>query len=147
MRARSLAAMALALLPLPLAACGGNGAKASALGDGRMTQVRVTVTDYAIVPDPATTVAGRVTFRAQNAGTDEHEMEVFRTDLEAGDIPVVEDRIAPQVPGLERIGEIEELDAGYAGVLTLDLPAGRYMLICDEPGHFRDGMWAEFQVR
>jgi len=30
--------------------------------------------------------------------------------------------------------------------LTVDLKAGKYLLICNVPGHYGAGMWAEFTV-
>ena len=43
-------------------------------------------------------------------------------------------------------GEVSELDPGKSGSLTVDLKAGKYLLICNVPGHYGAGMWAEFTV-
>lgn len=142
MRAR--ARMTLAVVPLLLlAGCGG--------GEGGGDESRrdlhlwVALSDYDISPAQGLIGAGRVTFTVQNAGTVEHEMEVFRTDLVASDIPVRDGRIAEDVAGLEEIGEVEA-DPGHADVVTLDLSPGRYLLVCNLPGHFQNGMWTELEV-
>ena len=43
-------------------------------------------------------------------------------------------------------GEVSELDPGKSGSLTVELKAGKYLLICNVPGHYGAGMWAEFTV-
>ena len=43
-------------------------------------------------------------------------------------------------------GEVSELDPGKSGALTVVLKPGKYVLICNMPGHFDSGMWAEFDV-
>ncbi|WP_245474327.1 sulfocyanin-like copper-binding protein [Mesorhizobium sp. M2A.F.Ca.ET.042.01.1.1] len=44
-------------------------------------------------------------------------------------------------------GEVSELDPGASGTLTVDLKPGKYVLICNVPGHFATGMWTEFTVK
>ncbi|WP_245455931.1 sulfocyanin-like copper-binding protein [Mesorhizobium sp. M7A.F.Ca.US.008.03.1.1] len=41
---------------------------------------------------------------------------------------------------------MSELDPDKSGTLTVDLKAGKYLLICNVPGHYGAGMWAEFTV-
>jgi uncharacterized cupredoxin-like copper-binding protein len=43
-------------------------------------------------------------------------------------------------------GEVSELDPGKAGSLTIPLKPGKYLLICNVPGHYAAGMWTEFEV-
>jgi uncharacterized cupredoxin-like copper-binding protein len=43
-------------------------------------------------------------------------------------------------------GEVSELNPGATGSLTVALKPGRYLLICNVPGHFASGMWTEFEV-
>ncbi|MBI2237136.1 MAG: hypothetical protein HYU54_01225 [Actinobacteria bacterium] len=145
MRAR--ARMTLAVVPLLLVAgCGGGGGGGGGGEESRRSvHLWVALSDFAIAPAQGLIGAGSVTFTVQNTGTVEHEMEVFRTDLDASNIPVRDGRIVEDVPGLEEIGEVEA-DPGYADVVTLDLSPGRYLLICNVPGHFQNGMWTEIEV-
>ena len=43
-------------------------------------------------------------------------------------------------------GEVSELDPGKSGTLTVALKPGKYLLICNVPGHYSAGMWTEFEV-
>jgi len=43
-------------------------------------------------------------------------------------------------------GEVSELDPGVSGALTVALQPGKYVLICNVPGHYSAGMWTEFEV-
>jgi uncharacterized cupredoxin-like copper-binding protein len=43
-------------------------------------------------------------------------------------------------------GEVSELDPGTSGTLTVALKPGKYVLICNVPGHFDSGMWAEVDI-
>ncbi len=44
------------------------------------------------------------------------------------------------------LGEIANLKPGQSDSLTLNLKAGTYMLFCNEPGHYNDGMYAKLVV-
>ena len=48
--------------------------------------------------------------------------------------------------GCGTLGEIADLAPGKTGELTLNLGPGTYMLLCDEPGHYKDGMAAKLVV-
>lgn len=43
-------------------------------------------------------------------------------------------------------GEVSELDPGKSGSLTVDLKAGRYLLICNVLGHYGTDVRPEFTV-
>jgi uncharacterized cupredoxin-like copper-binding protein len=43
-------------------------------------------------------------------------------------------------------GEVSEFDPGKSGALTVNLKPGKYLLICNVPGHFAAGMWSPFEV-
>jgi uncharacterized cupredoxin-like copper-binding protein len=43
-------------------------------------------------------------------------------------------------------GEVSELNPGQSGSLTVTLAPGKYVLVCNVPGHYGAGMWAEFDV-
>jgi uncharacterized cupredoxin-like copper-binding protein len=43
-------------------------------------------------------------------------------------------------------GEVSELDPGKSGTLTVTLQPGKYLLICNVPGHYAAGQWTEFEV-
>jgi uncharacterized cupredoxin-like copper-binding protein len=91
-------------------------------------------------------MAGDVTFEVRNASKDTiHEMVVFPyKDGEKIPYSEAESRIDEHAAG--DLGEVSELDPGQAGALKLSLKPGKYMLVCNIPGHYMNGMWAILTV-
>jgi uncharacterized cupredoxin-like copper-binding protein len=44
------------------------------------------------------------------------------------------------------LGEISDLPPGKSGSLSVRLKAGNYLLICNQPNHYKAGMWTKFTV-
>src|SRR4051812_27841712 len=91
--------------------------------------------------------AGDVTFEVKNASKDTvHEMIVMYLENPIKALPYidVENRVDEDKAGDK--GEVSELDPGKSGSLTVGLRPGKYLLICNVPGHFVAGMWTEFAV-
>ena len=135
--AAALAAVSLA------AACGGSGDDAGG-GSGDAT-VNVTMgapDEYAMVPDPAEIGSGSVTFAVSNQGAEDHEMVVVRTKKGAANLGSAEGEA-------DETGAVDEivLKAGESGDLAVDLEPGKYALVCNLPGHYAEGMYADFTVR
>ena len=116
----SFAAVALAALA---AACGGGGASsagpATPVPSG-VVAVEARNNPYAFSPSTITVPAGTVTFSVKNAGTEEHEFEIFKGDA-------VVDEVEGLVPGLTKD-------------LTVTLEAGEYTFVCVINGHDQLGM-------
>jgi len=92
-------------------------------------------------PSVPSVPAGPIRFRATNASKSMvHELAVLRIKDDGS---------------FENTGEVEDVDPGKSGEITLDLPAGKYLLACvlvpGEAGstvdHFKEGMKTEFAVR
>ena len=89
---------------------------------------------------------GRVTLHAENQSRNlVHEVIIARDDG-ARELPmdikharVIESRV-------RRLGEIAELGPGKSGKLTLNLKPGAYVLFCNQPGHYQDGMFTTLTV-
>ena len=120
--------------------------------------VNVALQEFAVVPAVASIGHGKVTFAATNTGPDDpHEMVILKTDLGVHELPAsAEGKVDEEAAGLKAVGEIEEFDPGKTGTITLDLAAGRYVLVCniipDEPdgtkeSHYLKGMSTEFTVK
>ena len=100
-------------------------------------------------------VAGR---GAQRAGADRAEVEVaarvqghggivvFQTDLAADDLPVDESGDVAESDEFAPVDEIEDIAVDATPELVVDLDAGRYVLICNVPAHYRQGMSTPFTV-
>ena len=109
--------------------------------------VAVTVADFSVTPDPDSAPAGEITFDITNDAEQTHEFVVFKTDLAPDQLPTDEDGDVDEAgEGVEHIDEIEDIGAGSTQSLTVNLDAGSYVLICNLPGHYAQGMHAGFTV-
>jgi len=96
---------------------------------------------------PGMVKAGKVTFKVTNDSKDTiHEMIVMYLANPGKPLPYIaaESRVDEDKAGDK--GEVSELEPGKSGALTVDLKAGKYLLICNVPGHYGAGMWTEFTV-
>ncbi len=90
---------------------------------------------------------GIVAFKVTNDSKDTvHEMIVMFLKDPSKPLPYIdsEKRVDEDKAGDK--GEVSELDPGQSGSLTLNLQPGKYLLICNVPGHYAAGMWTEFTV-
>ena len=110
------------------------------------TSTDPSITHMRIVVDKPTVKAGRVTLHAVNQSKSlVHEVIIARVDgskplpMDAGQVRVIESRVP-------RLGEIADLTPGKTGALTVDLKPGSYVLFCNQPGHYHDGMSTSLTV-
>lgn len=90
-------------------------------------------------------IAGPVTFSVTNTGTVTHELVVLKTDLDEANIPPDPNEVG-RVSEDASVGESGDVAPGATVTFTLDLSAGHYVLICNEPGHYAAGMHTTFWV-
>jgi uncharacterized cupredoxin-like copper-binding protein len=99
-----------------------------------------------IVLDRDTIKPGRVILQAENQSTNlVHEVIVGRDDG-AKELPMDAKHIRVNESRVRRLGEIADLAPGKTGKLTLDLKPGNYVLFCNQPGHYLDGMVTRLTV-
>ena len=112
---------------------------------------------YFVKPERATVDAGKVTFAVTNIGKLYHEFIVYSNvdDVAPGDLPVnkeedeatlVEEDIVgeapyatpPIVPSDKKPGDADHRirSEGWGAELTVDLKAGKYILLCNLSGHY-----------
>jgi len=105
------------------------------------------VTAMHIAVDRDGVPAGRVTFRATNESKDQiHELIVVRTDSAQASLPYDEKKAEVIEKRIHHLGEVSDLKPGRSGSMTLSLRPGSYLLICNEPGHYKSGMSTAFSV-
>ena len=110
------------------------------------TTVNVSLTTYKISPDTDSVPAGTVTFQVSNDATDmEHEMLIIKTDKSPDQLPL-DDKGNLNEDALNIVGAAEDIPAGESKTVTVDLQAGHYLLACNKPGHFQQGMYTDFTV-
>jgi hypothetical protein len=118
--------------------------------------VNVSLREFSVSPDLKLIGAGTANFLAKNDGPAEpHEFVIVRTDLAPEALPMKTDgSFDPAGQGVQVLDEIDELQVGEEKSLSLDLPAGKYVLLCnrvkEEAGgiraHYALGMHTAFTV-
>ncbi len=105
--------------------------------------------NMALKLDKNTVPAGKVTFKGTNTSTNdiEHEMLVVKVNSKLPKLPYDENTGRVPEDRINSLGEIEEVEAGGKGELTLDMKSGIYLLFCNRPGHFVAGMKTLFFVK
>jgi uncharacterized cupredoxin-like copper-binding protein len=104
--------------------------------------VAVQVDEFSVFPGTQGAPAGKVRFVVTNIGTVKHEFVVVKTAKPAGNLLKGKEADETGV-----VGEIDGVPAGQARTLNLLLSRGHYALICNLPGHYKTGQFADFYVR
>jgi uncharacterized cupredoxin-like copper-binding protein len=142
---------------LVLSACGG--------GDGSSTTTQaqttspsgasgktleITMDDYTFSPSDATATAGKVTISAPNTGQVVHELVLAKTDADPGSLPTTSDGEVDEAKLEARgedAGEIADVAPQDTKEGTLNLTRGRYVMFCNIPGHYAQGMYGTLTVK
>ena len=106
----------------------------------------VKIRDFKVLPSSDSAPAGLVTLDVTNTGPTTHEFVVVRTDLPDGDLPIGVDGLSVDEDGLEPVDEIEGIEDGTSGQVTVRLEPGRYVFFCNFEGHYLAGMNAGVEV-
>jgi len=148
----------VAVLGIVAAACssddeGGEGSASGSTASGTTAPdtstaavVNSTVKDFAIALDPTSEAAGEIKFEITNEGPSEHEFVVLQTDLAPDALPVDGDSVSEETEGVVNAGEVEDIASGTTESLALTLDPGNYVVICNLPGHYAQGMRTGFTV-
>jgi len=132
-------------LAIGLVVAAGAAAAVGVLSAGAVTTkpvVAVNVDEFSVFPLVQGAPKGKVKFVVTNVGTIKHEFVVLKTLKPAGNL--LKGKEADEAGN---VGEIGGVAPGQARTLTLKLPAGHYALICNLPGHYATGQFADFYVR
>jgi uncharacterized cupredoxin-like copper-binding protein len=113
--------------------------------DDSTPQLNAELFDWGIKLDRTSVPAGDVRVKAKNTGSTEHELVFVRTDLPEDKLPVKDNKV--DETQVKVAGEIEKFPAGKSESATLNLPAGRYVVICNVATHYGLGMHTVLQVQ
>jgi uncharacterized cupredoxin-like copper-binding protein len=105
--------------------------------------VSVALVEWKLLPGQVTVRAGRVTFVVRNEGTMDHEFLVLRSDRHHHSLKVK----GGQAVETGRLGEIPKIPAGTSKRITLKVPRGKYIMLCNMLGHYQAGQYASLRVR
>jgi uncharacterized cupredoxin-like copper-binding protein len=104
--------------------------------------VAVHMQDYKVILSVATVKAGTVRFGIKNEGGMEHSFELIKTDLPFDQLPTADAKAKED--GL--IKQVRSLGVGKVSLVSADLAAGKYVIICNVAGHYQLGMRAALTV-
>ncbi len=99
------------------------------------TTVTLVMKDRSFKASAQVVAAGKVTFVVRNTGTMAHEFVVVKTNKPPRALPMR----GQQASEAGSKGEIEEFASGRTKRLTLTLAPGKYVLLCNLPGHYKRG--------
>jgi uncharacterized cupredoxin-like copper-binding protein len=132
-------------------AASASAAPSASASGGAASGAAVTAKETEFKIDLSTTTAapGSVTFDITNGGTIVHEFVVMKTDLAADKLPVDASKgaVNEDASSISPVDEVEDIAVGANAKLTVDLPAGHYVVICNLPGHYIGGMHADFTTK
>jgi uncharacterized cupredoxin-like copper-binding protein len=156
-RTRGLAggAALLATAGLLVAGCGGSDETTTttetttAAGGGAGATLQIKMDDYYFAPKNATAKAGPTTIEAPNEGSVEHELVLFKTNMDPASLPTeangeVDEEKLDEVA--EEVGEIADVEPGDTKSEEFDLTPGKYVMFCNLPGHYAQGMYGTLTV-
>jgi uncharacterized cupredoxin-like copper-binding protein len=107
--------------------------------------VNATLSDMKISLDRTSIPAGTITFVVKNTGAVEHELVVLQTNTAQDKIGSDADE-AGKMDETGNVGETGDMNVGETKTFTITLPAGHYVLMCNEIGHYSAGMHMTFTV-
>ena len=108
--------------------------------------VAVQVDEFSVFPGTQGAPKGKVRFVVTNIGKVEHEFIAVKTSKPAGNL-LGGDHGPNRADESGAVGEIEGIPPGQARTLNLVLKRGHYALLCNLPGHYKTGQFADFYVR
>ena len=122
-------------------------------GGGAASAVTIKMGDFFFDPKTVTIKApkgGAVTISAPNKGKVEHELVLFKTDANPASLPtaadggVDEEKLDKQA---QEAGEIADVEPGDSKSGKFEMSPGRYVMFCNVPGHYAQGMYGTVVVK
>ena len=111
-------------------------------------EIAVTLHDspFQVTADPATGTAGTVTFNISNTGATIHNFRVIKTELAPDQLPIDQSGFQVDETQVDVVESGKDLNPQASEVVTAELTAGNYVLICNVASHYQSGMRAAFTV-
>lgn len=110
------------------------------------TAPSVSLTEWKVVVT-GTIKAGKTNLLIKDIGVAPHELLIFKSDLAASAYPLAKTGdIIEDGAGVNLVSDGENIDAGGTQTRAIDLAPGKYLFVCNIPGHFKQGMFAAVTV-
>lgn len=111
--------------------------------DARSGEATVTAAEFAFGASSIRARPGRLRLTLKNDGRVAHELIVLRTAAPVGSLLGRGGRISEAAS----VGEVAEAEPGSERSAVLTLAPGRYVYVCNLPGHYASGMRGTLLVR
>jgi uncharacterized cupredoxin-like copper-binding protein len=108
------------------------------------TPVKVIEKEFKVTPTPVKAPAGFISFKVKNTGALAHQFIVLKSKVAASKLPIKNNKAV--LVGTVK-GKLASVAPGQTKTLTLKLPAGKYILLCNLPAHYQSGQRAAFTVK
>ena len=136
----SLSSLAIGIAVI-VAVAGCTAASAAAAKD-----VNVTETEFKLAADTTKVAAGSAKFTVSNKGLIAHEFVILKSEVAADALPKDADGKVAEGGALVKVDEVEDVAPGTSKTLVVNLEPGKYVFICNLPGHYVGGMHGSFEV-
>jgi uncharacterized cupredoxin-like copper-binding protein len=147
-----LAASAVAMLPVSIGACGGGNDNKSSTSSATSTTttpgpttVNASLGEYFIKLDKSSIPKGQVRFSVSDDGKIKHEFVVLKTKRDPGKLPLKGGEANEEI--YLSPGEIPGIAPGKTKTLDVVLKPGKYVLLCNLPGHYKAGQYTGISVK
>jgi uncharacterized cupredoxin-like copper-binding protein len=135
--------------------CGGDdgttatNAETEATAAPTAQSIEIKMGEFFFDPKNATAKVGPTTIEAPNIGQTEHELVLFKSDMNPAKLPTegngaVDEEKLDKVA--EEAGEIPDVEAGESKSEEFELTPGKYVMFCNLPGHYAAGMYGTLTV-
>ncbi len=86
--------------------------------------------------------AGKVDLTIANNGTVQHELLIFKSNRDPAAYPTdPAGNIKEEGAGVSLVSDGDNIDPGGSQTRAVDLTPGKYLFVCNIPGHFTQGMY------
>jgi len=120
----------------------------SVTASSAVPNIAVVEKDFSIQATPPTVKGGLVDVTVANAGPSAHEFLIFRADQAPDALPTGSDgRVDESSDQITKVFDSgDNIAANSSKVFHAALTPGKYVMVCNLPGHYKAGMHEAFTV-
>jgi hypothetical protein len=121
-------------------------APVAALSPSPASGATVSLTEWKVIVD-GTIRSGKTDLTIRNTGLAPHELLVFKSDLDPSAYPTdASGDIKEKGAGVTLVSDGDNIDPAGSQTRSIDLAPGKYLFVCNIPGHFKQGMFTVVTV-
>ncbi len=110
------------------------------------SRATVSLTEWKVTVG-GTIKSGKTDLAITNAGVAPHELLVFKSDLDPSAYPTdAAGDIKETGAGVALVSDGDNIDPAGSQTRSIDLAPGKYLFVCNIPGHFKQGMFTVVMV-